>query len=162
MANSSTSRRDDDEEDEEGDEDESGGEERGEEREKERDEEAKGKKQNADTDPKHLCSCANRSRDHNRLPVREGAFKALAGSSTQKILNSQTLWSVFQDGSKRDQKKRLTRGDTCTSRERSHPRRPLERELLQGPSVPASLGVPLELDRSFCRDSRHGLDAAKT
>ena len=55
---------------------------------------------------------------------------------------------MFQDGRTRPEKTRA-RGDTCTSRERSHPRVPLERERLQGPSVPASLGVPLELDRSF-------------
>ena len=108
-------------------------------------------KQNADTDPKHLCSCANHSRDHNRLPVRAGAFKALAGSSThKKNFSTVRLFApCFKMDRTRPEKKRRARGDTCTSRERSHTRVPLERERLQGPSVPASLGVTLEFDQSF-------------
>ena len=139
---------------EDDDEDESGGEGRGEERakqrEKERDEEAHWKKQNADTDPKHLCSCANHSRDHNRLLVRAGAFKAQAGSSTHKRTCStvRLFGPCFKTGRTETKKKTRARGDTCTSRERRHPRVPLERERLQGLSMPASLGVPLEFNRS--------------
>ena len=50
---------------EEGDDDESG--EGGKEREKERKKEATGKDENTNMVPQHLCSCANHSRDHNRL-----------------------------------------------------------------------------------------------
>ena len=41
------------------------------ERERERGERRRGNRKgaNPDTDPKHLCSCANDSRDHSRLPV---------------------------------------------------------------------------------------------
>ena len=101
-------------EDEEGEEDESGGGEmmtraekegRGKERERERGrkrgrERGNVKDENIDMVPQHVCSCANHSRDHNRLLVRPGAFKALAGSSTHKnLFDGETLWSVFQDGS---------------------------------------------------------------
>ena len=59
------------------------------------------------------------------------------------------VWSMFQDGSNE------TRENACTwrhlhfERERSHSGAPLDHERLQGASMPASLGVPLELDRSF-------------
>ena len=77
-------------------------------------------------------------------------FQGACRFSTHKknLPNGQTLWSVFQDGSN-ETRKTHARGDTCTSRERSHSRVPLERERLQGPSMPASIGVPLEFDRSF-------------
>ena len=74
--------------------------EREEQREKERDEEAKGKKQNA----------PNHSRDHDRLPVRAGAFKAVAGSSTHKkrlAQRSDSLVRVSRRVEKRPQKKRV-------------------------------------------------------
>ena len=79
----------------------------------------------------------------------QGAHRFQHPQKKKNLLNGQTLWSVLQDGWKRDQKKKRACGDTCTSRERRHPRVPLERERLQGLSVPASLGVTLEFDRSF-------------
>ena len=83
----------------------------------------------------------------NRLPrsqsvacadVQAGVLKALPGLAPTK-----ETCPCFKT------RKTHARGDTCTSRERSHPRVPLERERLQGPSMPASLEVPFEFDRSF-------------
>ena len=47
----------------------------------------------------------------------------------------------FKTGRTRSEKKTHARGDTCTSRERSHSRVPLDRERLQGPSMPDHLNL---------------------
>ena len=93
---------DDDDEDEEGDEerndegeeDESGEGGRGKERAKEREREREGERSNGrdeDTDmvSQHLCSCANHSRDHNRLPVprsKQALSRRLQAEHLQKKL----------------------------------------------------------------------------
>ena len=113
----------------------------------------KGTEENKDMDPKHFCCCANDSQDHNRLPVprsKQALSRRLqVPAPTKKTCSTVRLFGpCFKKGRTRSEKTRA-RGDTCTSRERSHSKVPLDRERLQGPSVPAALGVPLELDRSF-------------
>ena len=62
-------------------------------------------------DTKHSCSCANDSQDHNRLPVprsKQALSRRLQvpAHTKKNLLNGETLWSVFQDGSNETSKKK--------------------------------------------------------